>query len=93
LWGKYFQDEVQRRLSLNVVICKGAAVLQHFTGKDQTLLVSRNSLFILKFGFNIFDRVSRFDFERDGLARQCFFTKICIAIASSGNISIRLSAA
>jgi len=37
------EDQMESRLFLNVVVRKGAAVLQLLAGKDQTLLVGGNS--------------------------------------------------
>jgi len=61
---------VQGGLLLDVVIGQGAAILELLAGENETLLVRRNSLFVLNFRFHIVDGVGGFDLERDGLARQ-----------------------
>jgi hypothetical protein len=38
------QDQVQRRLLLDVVVSQGTAILQLLAGKDQALLVWRDAL-------------------------------------------------
>ena len=45
-------------------------ILELFSGEDETLLVRRNSLFILDLRFYIVDSVRRLDFEGDGFTRQ-----------------------
>ena len=42
------QDQVQSRLLLDVVVGQGPPVLQLLAGKDEPLLVRRDSLFVLK---------------------------------------------
>lgn len=64
------EDQVECRLLLNVVVTQRAAVFQLLSSEDQTLLVWRNSFFILDFGFDIFDGVRRLDLEGDRLARE-----------------------
>ena len=41
------KDQVEGRLLLDVVVGKGAAVLQLLAGKDQTLLIWGDSFFVL----------------------------------------------
>jgi len=63
---------VKGRLLLDVVVGQGAAVLQLFTGEDETLLVWRDTLLVLNLRLHVFDRVGSLDLERDRLARQRF---------------------
>jgi len=63
---------VKGRLLLDVVVGQGAAVLQLFTGEDETLLVWRDTLLVLNLRLYVFDRVGSLDLERDRLARQRF---------------------
>ena len=44
---------MKRRLLLNVVVGKGAPVLELLSGKDQALLVRGNALLILNLGLDI----------------------------------------
>ena len=55
---------------LNVIIRKGATVLELFPGKDKALLVGRNALFILNLSLHIVDRVRGLDFQCDCFARK-----------------------
>jgi len=64
------KDQVKSRLFLNVVVAEGSAVFQLLSGKDQSLLVWWDSLFVLDFGFHILDGVGRLNLECDGLACQ-----------------------
>lgn len=41
------EDEVQSRFLLDVVVGQSTAILELFTGKDQTLLIRRNSFLVL----------------------------------------------
>jgi len=64
------KHEMQGALLLDVVIRKGATVLQLLAGEDQTLLVRRDTLLVLDLRLDVIDRVGRFDFEGDGFARE-----------------------
>jgi len=64
------QDEMKSGLLLDVVVGQGAPVLQLLAGEDETLLIRRNTFFVLDFGFDVFDAVGRFDLEGDGLPRK-----------------------
>ena len=64
------EDEMQSRLLLDVVIGKSPTVLELFACEDQSLLIWRDSLFVLNFGFDIFNCVSRLDIKGDSLTSQ-----------------------
>jgi hypothetical protein len=64
------ENKVQSRLLLDVVVTKGAAILQLLSSEDQTLLVGRDALLILDLGLNIVDGIARLDLEGDGLAGE-----------------------
>ena len=55
---------------LDVVVGKGAAILELLAGEDQALLVWGNSLLVLDLALHIVDGVRGLDLEGDGLARQ-----------------------
>ncbi len=61
---------MKRRLLLNVIVGEGTAVLELFTGKDQTLLVGRDTLLVLNLRFDIVDGIRRLDIEGDGLTGE-----------------------
>jgi hypothetical protein len=49
------QDKVQGAFLLNVVIAEGATILELLASEDQTLLIWRDTLFVLNLGFDIID--------------------------------------
>jgi hypothetical protein len=61
---------VKGRLLLNVVVGKSTAVFELFAGKDQTLLVRRDTLLILNLGLHIVDSIRRLDLKSNGLSGQ-----------------------
>ena len=66
------EDKVEGGFLLDVVVSEGSAVFELFTGEDQSLLIGGNSFLVLDFGFDVFDAVSWFDVQSDGLACECF---------------------
>merc|ERR1711972_921261 len=64
------QDQMQRGLFLDVVIRKGATVLELFACEDQALLVWRNAFLVLNFGLHVVYRVAGLDIEGDRLASE-----------------------
>ena len=66
------EHQVKRRLFLDVVVAQSAAVFELFASENEALLVGRDPLFVLDLGFDVFDGVARFHFERDCLSCQCF---------------------
>merc|ERR1719266_2331845 len=63
---------MESRLFLDVIVREGSAIFQLLSSKDQTLLVWRNSLLVLDFGFDIFNGIRGFHFQSDSLASQSF---------------------
>ena len=57
---------MKSRLLLNVIIRKGAAILELLTSEDQVLLVRRDTL-VLDLGLDVVDCVGGFDLENDRL--------------------------
>merc|ERR1739844_180837 len=64
------QDKVESGLLLDVVVRKGAAVLELLASEDEALLVRRNTFLVLDLCLDIIDGVGGLDIERDGLPRQ-----------------------
>lgn len=62
---------MESRLLLDIVVGKSTAVLKLLASKDQTLLVGRNTLFVLDLALNVVDSVARLDLKSDGLAGNC----------------------
>lgn len=54
-------------LFLDVVVTKSSIVLKLLASKDESLLIWRNSLFVLNLGLDVIDSVRGLDIEGDGL--------------------------
>jgi hypothetical protein len=61
---------MESRLLLDVVVGERTAILQLLAGKDQALLIRRNSLLVLNLGLDIVDRVRGLDLQSDGLSSK-----------------------
>ena len=59
---------MERRLLLDVVVRKGAAVLKLLAGEDEALLIRGDALLVLDLGLDVVDGVRRLDLKGDGLA-------------------------
>jgi hypothetical protein len=55
---------------LNVVIRKGAAVLELLSGEDETLLIRWDALLVLDLTLDVVDGVAGLNLEGDSLARD-----------------------
>jgi len=66
------EDKVEGGLLLDVVVGKGAAVLELLSGEDETLLVRWDSLLVLDLGLDIVDGVGRLHLKGDSLPREGF---------------------
>ena len=64
------EDKVKSGLLLNVVVTQGTAILELLSGKDQTLLIRRDSFLVLNLGLDVVDSVRRLNVEGDGLSSQ-----------------------
>ena len=64
------KDEMEGRLLLDVVVRKGSAILKLLTSEDESLLIWWDTFLILDLGFDIFDGVSWFNVESDGLTSE-----------------------
>merc|ERR1712054_593121 len=62
---------MQRALLLDVVVRKGASVLQLLASEDQPLLVWGDTLLVLDLALHSVDGVAALHLQGDGLARQC----------------------
>ncbi|PON61454.1 hypothetical protein PanWU01x14_145740 [Parasponia andersonii] len=66
------EHQVKSGLFLDVVISKGATILELFTGEDQPLLVWGNTLLVLNLGLDIIDGVRAFHLKGDSLSCESF---------------------
>jgi len=64
------QHQVKGRLLLDVVVGKGATILQLLTSKDQSLLIWGNAFLVLNLLLDIVNRVRWLHLKGDGLARE-----------------------
>ena len=64
------QHQVQGGMVLDVVVGKGASILQLFAGKYQPLLVNWDAFLVLDLDLDILDGVTGLDLKSDGLACQ-----------------------
>jgi len=62
---------MEGRLLLNVVIRKGAAILELLAGENETLLIGGNALLVLDLRLNVVDGIAGLNLEGDGLAGDC----------------------
>ena len=62
--------QMEGGLLLDVVIRQGSSIFQLFTGEDKSLLIGRDTFFVLDLGFNVLDGVGGLDVESNRLTRQ-----------------------
>jgi len=67
------KDEMKSRLLLNVIVGEGAAILELFAGEDKTLLVGRDTLFVLDLGLDIVNGIGGLDLEGDRLSSESLY--------------------
>ena len=61
---------MESRFLLDVVVRKGAAVLELLAGEDEALLIRGDALLVLDLLLDVLDRVRRLDVERDRLTGE-----------------------
>ena len=59
---------MEGRLLLDVVVGKGAAVLELLASEDEALLIRRDALLVLDLGLDVLDGVRRLDLKGDLLS-------------------------
>merc|ERR1712096_488806 len=64
------QDQVERRLFLDVIVGKCVTVFQLFACENQALLVRRDTLLVLNLCLDVVDGVACLNVEGDGFACQ-----------------------
>merc|ERR1719198_1706179 len=65
------QDKVKGGLLLDVVVLKGAAILQLLAGKDEALLIRGDALLVLDLGLDSLDSVGTLNLKGDSLPCEC----------------------
>jgi len=71
---------------LNVVIAQSATVLELFSGKNETLLIWRDTFFVLNLGLDVFDGVTGLNLQGDGLPCQRFHENLHTATKSEDQV-------
>merc|ERR1711943_2059 len=64
------EDEMEGGLLLDVVIGEGSAVLELLSSEDESLLIWRNTFFVLDLGLDVLNGVCGLDIEGDGLTSE-----------------------
>jgi len=64
------EHQVEGGLFLDVVIGKGASILELFAGEDESLLVRGNSFLVLDLLFDVINGVRALDLKSDGLSGE-----------------------
>ena len=67
------KDQVESRFLLDVVVTECPSVLELLSGKDESLLIRRNTFLVLDFGLHILNRIAGLDLESDGLAGKSLY--------------------
>ena len=75
------ENEVKGGLLLDVVVSKGAAVLELLAGEDQTLLIRGDALLVLDLLLNVVDGIARLNLEGDSLASESLYKNLHLSLA------------
>ena len=75
---------------MDVVVRKGAAILELLAGKDETLLIGGNALLVLNLGLDVVNGVRRLDIEGDGLAGEGLHKDLHAATETENQVQSRL---
>ena len=70
------QHQMQSGLLLDVIVRQGATILELLAGKDQTLLIGRDTFLVLNFGLHILDGVGSLDLEGNSLASESLYENL-----------------
>uniref|UniRef100_A0AC34GU41 Uncharacterized protein n=1 Tax=Panagrolaimus sp. ES5 TaxID=591445 RepID=A0AC34GU41_9BILA len=62
------ENKMEGRFFLDIVIRKSTSIFKLFSSKDKTLLIWRDSFFILDLSFYIFNGIRTFNFKGDSFA-------------------------
>jgi len=64
------ENKMKSGFFLDVVVSESSSVIELFSSKDKSLLIWRNTFFVLDFLFDVFNRVRRFNFKSDGFSSK-----------------------
>jgi len=72
------QNQMQGRFLLDVVITQSSSIFQLLSGKDETLLIGRNSFLVLNLCLDIVNGIGWLDVQSNGLA--CDFCQLLVEL-------------
>ena len=72
------QHQVEGRLLLDVVVTKGAAVLELLAGEDEALLIGGNTFLVLDLGLHILNSVRRLNIKGNRLTSESLYENLHI---------------
>jgi len=84
------QNEMESGLLLNVVVRKSSAILKLLSGKDESLLIWRDTFLVLDFGLDVLDGVCWFDIQSDSLSGEGFDEDLHATSESKDQVKSRL---
>jgi len=73
---------VQGGLLLDVVVRKGATILELLAREDEALLIGGDALLVLDLGLDVLDRVGRLHVQCDGFPSECFYKDLHVGLGS-----------
>ena len=76
------QDEMQGRFFRDVVVWQGSPVLKLLSGKDETLLIGRDTFLVLDLGLDVFNRVRGLHIQSDCLSGESLYEYLHTAAQS-----------
>ena len=59
------ENQVEGRFLLNVIVRESSAIFKLFSSEDKTLLVWRNTFFVLDLSLDVFNSICRLNFKGD----------------------------
>jgi hypothetical protein len=72
VYSSKMKYQMKSWILLNRIILKSVSIFQLFSSKDKSLLIWRNSFFVLNLRFNIFNSISWLNFKGDAFPSQGF---------------------
>jgi len=64
------ENEMESGFLLDIVVLEGSAILELFSGKDESLLIWGNSFLVLDLGLHVLNGIGLLDIEGDGLSSE-----------------------
>ena len=66
------EDQVEGRFLLNVIVRKSSAIFKLLSSEDETLLIWRNTFFVLDLSLDVFNSICRLNFKGDCFTSEGF---------------------